>query len=1029
MMTTAVDRSRNSRRKEIRRRAIWISLVLILIVYKISQKFKHALEEEARGEIAGSLATIAHEIARSSSSSSSSSSEERGVEDDDDDENIEIRISSNLDRNGNIENDFKGRPSSSSPMPPDFPSERPNAPVAPLQPPPDDIHRKNSLTKPIASSTDAEGIPNNDHNSNNRLGFFKGNQDEPREIDREEFKSVENDVEDIWVKRRRELFDVGRHPYVDEDDLDNGDESMTGEREKRFKSLDKVLNLRDLRRKFPPHTMERVELGSESPLHVTFATVELLTMVENWLTYSVRAKIPKIVVVSLDRALHDWCEEELVKQKKMNVRRSNSDSTNRNRNNNIDDDNDDDDDLFACVPGEHLLDKSKLGHSLSGGFREVKESFYALMNVKIQIIETFLLNGYDLLISDADVTWVRNPMPYFNTGNLGKSDIAVSADCVFHFRGDLIDQEEIEAHRKLKLPQLTTTVFQKWEHWRDEFTQLPWPYLAEYNTGIMLLRATLESVRFAKDWKHGMEAGKMLQFANDQHHFNAIVRSRWLQRKSLPAFCKKLTSVGEKSSMCRKFDKPTADNRHPDNYFKRQDKTYDPSKPNMTVMDDDFSPRDKEGLCEPVMKEVLERVKNGPPSDGYYCEKYPPDFEAFPEDYKRGLRPLYSYGGTSGSLRVAKLPTSLFSNGMVFFMGKEYSKRSIIPFGVHNTYVYDGAQGKIWRFRESGMWADKKTYFLQEHQSSSTMKEEKKTKNEIVVDDLDKVMDDVLNGGDITQKLTTTIESNNNDLKTLVVRMSIPEWLEKSVNESISTPKGTIPIGHMNGLRWQLARVRDAIAIAKMLNRALIMPQFICGCHRHFNLLTNCTMGAMTIPFVCPIDHWALPRTFENLPVPIRETSYFENRVNAGFEPFKNAAPRIAICSQDETESACKARKGAMRGALPHLPGFARTQTPIDEGDAKLVIKTGFNNEMFQSKIRNKIVSLGLDDEPVLVLDGLGDFAADQFVDHGSKRSDFVGFASKDENLSFDHALGRTTHQWCCYINGTVEHPFPRLHK
>ena len=78
------------------------------------------------------------------------------------------------------------------------------------------------------------------------------------------------------------------------------------------------------------------------------------------------------------------------------------------------------------VPGGHLLDKSKLGHSLSGGFREVKESFYALMNVKIQIIETFLLNGYDLLISDADVTWVRDPMPYFNTGNLGKVDIAVS---------------------------------------------------------------------------------------------------------------------------------------------------------------------------------------------------------------------------------------------------------------------------------------------------------------------------------------------------------------------------------------------------------------------------------------------------------------------------------------------------------------------------------------------------------------------------------------------------------------------------
>ena len=232
-------------------------------------------------------------------------------------------------------------------------------------------------------------------------------------------------------------------------------------------------------------------------------------------------------------------------------------------------------------------------------------------------------------------------------------------------------------------------------------------------------------------------------------------------------------------------------------------------------------------------------------------------------------------------------------------MGKDYSKRSIVPYGVHNTYVYDGAQGKIWRFREAGMWADKKPYFLgssmynkdlgANHGGSSA---KSKVKDPVVFEEKEEEEEEDL--------------SKENDLKTLIVRMSIPDWLEKSVNESITTPKGEIPIGHMNGLRWQLARVRDAVAIAKMLDRALIMPQFICGCHRHFNLLVNCTMGAMTIPFVCPIDHWALPRTFGNLPIPIREASYFENRVNAGFKPFTSPAPRIAICSSDETEDECK---------------------------------------------------------------------------------------------------------------------------
>ena len=968
------------RRLRVIRRLLCLFLFLFLAASSI-RKFRYSVKE-ARHFAAESLIHLAKDL---------------------DEEILDVsRFNTNVYNSAQrrSEEDFKEEPEvyerPSSPMPPADPSAPPPPPVAPSMPPPDDAMRRersDTLTTPSSSSSAI----------NRNLVFFSGSLNEPTVKDHPLYKSNEDDSTDLWAKRRRELFDGSLpHPYVDEDDEDTAHSEQT----KRYISLDKILDLKGMRKKYPPYTMEKVELGTERPLHVTFATVELVTLVDNWLTYSVRANIKKIVVVSLDEALHKWCEKELEKRRK-HRRESGGD-------------NDDDNDEFACVPGGHLLDKSKLGHSLSGGFREVKESFYALMNVKIQIIETFLLNGYDLLISDADVTWVRDPMPYFNTGNLGKVDIAVSADCVFDFRGDLIDQDEIDLHRKLNFPQLTTTVFTKWEHFRDPFTQLPWPYLAEYNTGMLLLRATLESLRFVKDWKHGMEAGKKLSFANDQHHFNAITRSRWLQRKSLPGYCKKLTDVGEKSSMCRAFDKPTADNRHPDDYFRRPDKTYDPSKPKMTVMDPDFVPRDKEGLCEPVTLDAMKIVK-GNANDGFFCEKYPPDFVAFAEDYKRGLRPLYSYGGTSGSLRVAKLPTSLFCNGMVFFMGKDYSKRSIVPYGVHNTYVYDGAQGKIWRFREAGMWADKKPYFLgssmynkdlgANHGGSSA---KSKVKDPVVVFEEKEEEEEDL--------------SKENDLKTLIVRMSIPDWLEKSVNESITTPKGEIPIGHMNGLRWQLARVRDAVAIAKMLDRALIMPQFICGCHRHFNLLVNCTMGAMTIPFVCPIDHWALPRTFDNLPIPIREASYFENRVNAGFKPFTSPAPRIAICSSDETEDECKNRKGGMRGALPHLPGFAQTQTPIDEGKAKVAIKTGFSSAEFTAKIQSEIKSRGLQDEPVLVLDGLGDFSQSQFVEHGSRTSDFTGFANKDENLAFDDMLGKSTHQWCCYINGTVIHPFPRLH-
>ena len=114
------------------------------------------------------------------------------------------------------------------------------------------------------------------------------------------------------------------------------------EQTKRYISLDKILDLKGLRKKYPPYTMEKVELGTERPLHVTFATVELVTLVDNWLTYSVRANIKKIVVVSLDEALHTWCEKEVEKRR-----------THRRESGGEDDDDNDD----VCVPGGHLLDK------------------------------------------------------------------------------------------------------------------------------------------------------------------------------------------------------------------------------------------------------------------------------------------------------------------------------------------------------------------------------------------------------------------------------------------------------------------------------------------------------------------------------------------------------------------------------------------------------------------------------------------------------------------------------------------------
>ena len=178
------------------------------------------------------------------------------------------------------EEDFKEEPEvyerPSSPMPPADPSAPPPPPVAPSMPPPDDAMRRersDTLTTPSSSSSAI----------NRNLVFFSGSLNEPTVKDHPLYKSNEDDSTDLWAKRRRELFDGSLpHPYVDEDDEDTAHSEQT----KRYISLDKILDLKGLRKKYPPYTMEKVELGTERPLHVTFATVELVTLVDNWLTYS-----------------------------------------------------------------------------------------------------------------------------------------------------------------------------------------------------------------------------------------------------------------------------------------------------------------------------------------------------------------------------------------------------------------------------------------------------------------------------------------------------------------------------------------------------------------------------------------------------------------------------------------------------------------------------------------------------------------------------------------------------------------------
>ena len=132
----------------------------------------------------------------------------------------------------------------SSPMPPMDPSAPPPPPVAPSMPPPDDAMRRERVDAATTTSKTAA----TDATINRNLAFFSGTLDEPSIKDHRSYKSNENDASDLWAKRRRELFGGSlHHPYVDEDDEDTTHSEQT----KRYASLDKILDLKELKEVSP----------------------------------------------------------------------------------------------------------------------------------------------------------------------------------------------------------------------------------------------------------------------------------------------------------------------------------------------------------------------------------------------------------------------------------------------------------------------------------------------------------------------------------------------------------------------------------------------------------------------------------------------------------------------------------------------------------------------------------------------------------------------------------------------------------
>ncbi|KAL6501821.1 hypothetical protein OROGR_026954 [Orobanche gracilis] len=118
------------------------------------------------------------------------------------------------------------------------------------------------------------------------------------------------------------------------------------------------------------------------------------------------------------------------------------------------------------------------------------KTFHKMGREKVILIDSILPFGFEILMCDTDMVWLKNPIPYL--GRFPEADVLTSTDQVS-----------------------PTVVDDRLDDWRQAG--------AAFNIGIFHWRPTASSMKLAKEWKEMLLADEAIW---DQNGFNDIVRKQ-----------------------------------------------------------------------------------------------------------------------------------------------------------------------------------------------------------------------------------------------------------------------------------------------------------------------------------------------------------------------------------------------------------------------------------------------------------------------------------------------------------------------
>ncbi|GIL81772.1 hypothetical protein Vretifemale_10771 [Volvox reticuliferus] len=188
--------------------------------------------------------------------------------------------------------------------------------------------------------------------------------------------------------------------------------------------------------------------------------------------------------------------------------------------------------------------------------------------------------------------------------------------------------------------------------------------------------------------------------------------------------------------------------------------------------------------------------------------------------------------GANGTLGVGVLPVASFSGGHTFYVQRLYEVQRVTPYAVHCTFQYGANPGKRNRLREAMLFDDPPSYY----------------------------MDDSFVSVDLRRVPSAT-------------------WADHSTKNNSAMKRY-----HFRGLDMQLEAVWQAMRVAAITNRSIIIPKLACYCDKYWTELDQCRVPGATqtrIPFLCPMDHVLDPIFMDDgasdFKVRWREHSFLEN--------------------------------------------------------------------------------------------------------------------------------------------------------